>query len=264
MKYGMPTLIELKSLEGNIKLCKKLGLNFIELNMNLPFCIPENLHPKYLKQLKKKYEIDFTIHLPEELDLTSFQPSIREGHLKRCLEIIKWAHISEIKILNMHLNKGIYFTLPNTKKWINEEYESQFLHLLTESFSQLYNDANSMGVIVCIENTCNFQLPFIQKALKQLAISDPFALTWDTGHDAKTDYNEKPVLMQFKDQIKHMHLHDYNGVSDHQTLYSGSIPIDERLDFAKENGLSVVIEVKTVQSLVESVKRLNVHRKLKI
>jgi sugar phosphate isomerase/epimerase len=33
---GMPTLIETNSIESCVKLCKELGLDFIELNMNLP------------------------------------------------------------------------------------------------------------------------------------------------------------------------------------------------------------------------------------
>lgn len=36
MQYGMPTLIENKTLSDNILLCRELGLNFIELNMNFP------------------------------------------------------------------------------------------------------------------------------------------------------------------------------------------------------------------------------------
>ncbi|GAU78484.1 hypothetical protein [Fusibacter sp. 3D3] len=31
---GMPTLIELDTLEDNVKLCKSLGLDFVEINMN--------------------------------------------------------------------------------------------------------------------------------------------------------------------------------------------------------------------------------------
>ncbi|WP_259473503.1 hypothetical protein [Clostridium estertheticum] len=34
--FGMPTLIETNSIESCVKLCKELGLDFIELNMNLP------------------------------------------------------------------------------------------------------------------------------------------------------------------------------------------------------------------------------------
>ena len=36
LEFGMPTLIENKTLEENIALCKSLGLSFIELNMNFP------------------------------------------------------------------------------------------------------------------------------------------------------------------------------------------------------------------------------------
>ena len=36
MQFGMPTLIENRTLKDNIDLCKRLGLQFIELNMNFP------------------------------------------------------------------------------------------------------------------------------------------------------------------------------------------------------------------------------------
>ena len=36
MQFGMPTLIENRTLEENAALCGELGLRFIELNMNFP------------------------------------------------------------------------------------------------------------------------------------------------------------------------------------------------------------------------------------
>ena len=36
MDFGMPALIELPALEDCAKLCRELGLQFVELNMNLP------------------------------------------------------------------------------------------------------------------------------------------------------------------------------------------------------------------------------------
>ena len=36
IQYGMPTLIENRTLQENIDLCNRLGLRFIELNMNFP------------------------------------------------------------------------------------------------------------------------------------------------------------------------------------------------------------------------------------
>jgi hypothetical protein len=45
--------------------------------MNLPICLPETLPSKEIIRLKKLYGIDFTIHLPEEIDLSSFHTPIR-------------------------------------------------------------------------------------------------------------------------------------------------------------------------------------------
>lgn len=36
MHFGMPTLAENASLTENLQLCRELGLDFIELNMNFP------------------------------------------------------------------------------------------------------------------------------------------------------------------------------------------------------------------------------------
>ena len=75
----MPTLIEFKTLKQNVDLCKELGLDFIELNMNLPICLPENLSHQEIRHITKEYGIEFTVHLPEEIDLSSFHPAIRLG-----------------------------------------------------------------------------------------------------------------------------------------------------------------------------------------
>lgn len=257
MKLGMPTLIEYKSLEPNLKLCKDLNLDFIELSMNLPIYTPEYLPHQEILDIKRENGIDFTIHLPEEIDLSSFHPSMRKGHLERCIETIEWAAKAQIKTINMHLNKGIYFTLPHTKVWINEQYESEFQQALYESYRYLYEYSKPFGIELCIENTANFHIPFISRSLDKLSEFDNFYLTWDVGHDAIASFNEEPYFIKFTDRIKHMHLHDYNGKSDHQPLYTGIVPINKRLQFAQAHQLSVVIEVKTSTTLIESVEAIN-------
>ena len=250
----MPTLVEFDSLEQNIELCKKLGLNFIELNLNLPVFTPEYLSSNELRHLSENHEIEFTIHLPEELDLSSFHPSIRKGHIERCKQIIDWANHARIKTINMHLNNGIYFTLPDKKVWINEKYEEQFMRLLFESYSQLFDQLS--GTQLCIENTGNFQIPFVNKALDMLLRFEDLSLTWDVGHDGKSNFQEEAYFVKHIDRIRHMHLHDYNGVSDHQPLYTGKVPINDRLQLARDKNLSVVIEVKTSSGLQESINEL--------
>ncbi len=256
MKLGMPTLIEFDRLEQNLHLCRRLGLDFIELNMNVPLCMPENLHDEEIKRMRKEYGVEFTVHLPEELDLSSLHPAMRAGHLQRCMETMEWACRAEIRTLNMHFNQGVYFTLPHKKVWIYEQYEAEFMQATIESFSKLSDLAVSFGLELCIENTGNFHIPFVRKALNKIMDLPGFRLTWDAGHDAKAEFQETPLFMRLIDRIGHMHLHDYNGKSDHQPLYSGIVPVDERLRLAEERGWTVVIEVKTGESLEESVRRL--------
>ncbi len=64
MDFGMPTLIENKNLEETVMLCKELGLQFIELNMNFPmYQVPCLEETDYLNELARKNGIYFTIHL---------------------------------------------------------------------------------------------------------------------------------------------------------------------------------------------------------
>ena len=56
MQFGMPTLIENRTLEENVSLCSSLGLQFIELNMNFP---------EY--QVDKLEQIDDLIRIAEDL-----------------------------------------------------------------------------------------------------------------------------------------------------------------------------------------------------
>ncbi|MEX1028965.1 MAG: TIM barrel protein [Paenibacillaceae bacterium] len=197
MKFGMPTLVEYTSITENVQLCNTLGLDFIELNMNLPICIPENISCSELRLYKEQYGIDFTIHLPEEMDLSSYHPSIRKGHLERCRHTMEWANLSGIKTLNMHLNNGIYFTLTQKKVWINEQYEEKYLDLLYESYLELYDLAETFEVQICIENIGNFHIPYIRKALDKLTVFRNFYLTWDVGHDAKAGFVEESIFTHF-------------------------------------------------------------------
>lgn len=62
-QFGMLTLIENRTLEDSIALCKELGLSFIELNMNFPeYQIDKIENVEYF--IRKAYVagIYYTIH----------------------------------------------------------------------------------------------------------------------------------------------------------------------------------------------------------
>jgi sugar phosphate isomerase/epimerase len=96
----------------------------------------------------------------------------------------------------------------------------------------------------------------VAKAIDDLCMMEGFYLTWDVGHDARTGYEEGKVLMRHVDRIRHMHLHDYNGVSDHQVPGTGVIDIMAMLSFAMKNHCSVLVETKTEGSLEESISQV--------
>ncbi len=118
MKLGMPTLIELPDINKTIDLCDELGLSFIELNMNIPDFCPEHLSPDLVKKISEDKNIEFTLHLPEEIDLASFHPPIRQGNLERCCEAIIWASQAEKflrKATSVEVEKMVYNLAKNNK-----------------------------------------------------------------------------------------------------------------------------------------------------
>ena len=71
IKLGMPQLYEYDCIEDNLKLAKKLGLDFIELNLNFGYCRKE-MEAGTVKALLDKYGIKATLHFYDEADLASY------------------------------------------------------------------------------------------------------------------------------------------------------------------------------------------------
>lgn len=251
---GMPALIEMPRLADLVDLCQELELSFVELNMNMPENCPEALDPLEVRDAGRRAGIEFTLHSPDELDLGSLHPTVREGHLGRMREALGWCAQAEVKVLNMHLSPGIYFTLPDRRVWIYERYEDEFTANLWSAYQEMLPLAKASGVDVCTENVNNFDLPFVAQAIEELCCLDPFHLTWDVGHDARSGFKERELLLKHEDRIRHMHLHDYNGKSDHQVPGTGMVDIPAMLDFARRKGIRVLVETKTPGALRESVR----------
>ncbi len=256
MKIGMPALIELNTIDDNIKLCKKLGFDFIELNMNFPYNMIHNVESKYLRSISKENNIEFTMHMPDDADIGSFYDDVRHGYLNLFIDAIRWANESNIKLLNMHIIKGAYMTMPDKKIYINEKYSDIYINNFLTSIKIISEEAVKRNVMICIENSNNFGLNFVQDIVEKSLSLDNVYLTWDVGHDYISNYSDKKVLLKYKDKIKHMHLHDASENKDHLALNEGSLDIHEHLDFANKNNLTTLIEVKSKQALIKSKEQL--------
>ena len=125
--FGMPTLIESPEPERAAALCASLGLDFVELNMNLPQYQPDTISVPQLRRLAEHYGIFYSIHLDGNLNPFDFNPYVSEAYLRTVRETIFMAKELGVRVLNMHLPKGDYFTLPDRRICLYEAYKETYL-----------------------------------------------------------------------------------------------------------------------------------------
>lgn len=250
---GMPTLIECENIEKNIELCKELELDFIEISMNLPQFQIDRIDPIYYKRLMKEHNIFFTLHLPEPLNIAEFDPNVRNAYIHTTVDSIKLAKEIGIPLLNMHMIEGVYFTLPNQRIYLLEKYKDDYMHYIS-SFGDLVNELiDDENICVHIENTGIYNLSFIREAISELLTRDCFRLTWDIGHDYSSGNIDREFILSNIKHIKHFHLHDAIGKSNHLPLGDGEMDIQSKIDIAKTYNCTCVIETKTIEGLRRSV-----------
>jgi len=255
MDYGMPTLIEINDIEETAKLCSELGLNFIEINMNLPqYQFKSDEFIEKLKGIAKEYNIYYTIHLEEELDVCNFNRIIKQAWIDSIVDSLRMAKQLNIRLLNMHLSKGVYFTLPTEKVFLYSKNQEQYLQDICEFRDVCDEELNDTDVVITIENTSGYT-EFQKKAIDELLKSKHFALCWDIGHSLSHTEDEEYIEEKI-DSLAHMHLHDGEGKKNHLELGTGRVDILNKIQIAQKHKCRCVIEVKTIESLKKSVEWL--------
>lgn len=244
----MPILVEFHSLSENIDLCKKLNLDFIELNLDIPYCFIDRLDTNSLKNN------NFTIHLSEKFDVGELNNSLRNFYLNEIEKIISFGTKYNIFKYNLHLDPGIHFSLPDKKIFIYEEYIDDYLRAYEDSCNILSKIANKYNATILFENVKVES--YTLKVIDIIAKYDNLFFTLDLGHNIRYGNLAKEKFMQYSDKIKHIHLHDFNGSKDHQELFTGLLNVKEELNFCKQHNLDVLIEVKRKEELINSVNKL--------
>lgn len=259
MLLGMPTLIETNTVEECAALCRALDLNFIELNMNLPQYQLHRIDVPYFKEIAEQYNIFYTVHLDENLDISDFNPYIADAYRRTVTETLDLAKKLGVPVLNMHLSKGVYFTLPDRKVYLFEKYRDQYLKSITDFRALCEAAIGNCGIRICIENCDGFR-GYQKEALDILLESPVFALTFDVGHNHGSGGVDEPYILERKGRLCHMHAHDALGKKNHMALGTGEMDISKYLTLAAEQNCRVVLETKTVQGLKQSVQWMRQNR----
>lgn len=253
MDFGIPTLIELPEPEDCARLCRELGLQFIELNMNLPQYQPDRVDTAELRDLRERYGVYYTLHLDENLNPCDFNPRVAEAYIRTVEESVRLAKTLEIPVLNMHLSRGVYFTMPEKKIFLFDVYRNQYLSSIKAFRDCCEAEIGPAGIRICVENSDGFT-DFHQEALDLLLESPVFGLTFDIGHNHSIGGRDEALILQRRERLCHFHFHDGMGKKNHLPLGTGEIDIEKYLALAKSSGGRIVLETKTAAGLKESVR----------
>lgn len=254
MDFGMPFLLETKTQANCIELCEKLGLQFIELNMNFPQCQLANLNVNALNRTRSEKDIYFTMHLEENLNVCEFNSRVRNAYLETVVETIEMARQVGIPIINLHLAKGIYITLPDRKEFLYRAFFDFYRNCMLEFRALCEQAIGNSNIMMAVENTGGFE-HYEKEILELLLESKCFGLTLDIGHSHTAQNVDIPFYESHIDKLIHMHAHDAKGKSNHLAFGDGEINLRQRLNMAAQANTRVVLETKTLQALTQTVQR---------
>jgi sugar phosphate isomerase/epimerase len=272
MQFGMPTLIENKTLEENLALCKELGLNFIELNMNFPEYQTDFLEDTArLIALAEEAGIYYTIHLDENLNIADFNQLVTDAYLettRRTIEVAKallplrdkFGDKVQPLTINMHMHHGIYITLPDRKVQMYDRDFGTYMKSF-EVFRSLCEEwIGDSSLMIAVENTDGFR-GYEEKAIRYLLESPKFGLTWDIGHSKAAGEKDVPFMLEHQNALIHFHIHDgtESPPKNHLALGEGEIDLKNRLAYAAGRNARCVLETKTAEALKQSVRWLQEH-----
>ena len=273
MQFGMPTLIENRTLADNVALCAELGLRFIELNMNFPEYQVDRLEDTdALIRAAERAGIYYTLHLDENLNIADFNRLVSDAYLetvRRAVAVAKrllvlrdrFGDAGQPLTLNMHMNHGIFITLPDRKVQMYERDFDTYMALFAAFRARCEAWIGDSDIRIAVENTDGFR-DYEKRAIEYLLESPVFGLTWDIGHSKATREADVPFILGHASRLIHFHIHDATETPprNHLALGDGEIDLGDRLDLAARRQARCVLETKTVAALRRSVRWLRENR----
>ncbi len=259
MKFGMPTLVECKSLSEHFAIAKAKKIDFVEVNMSFPQYLPSALDLDEITREREEEGIFLTVHADEQFNPFDFNPKVSECYFDVMRDTIRFAKAASAPVINMHLLRGVYVTLPERVALLCDVYRAEYLTRVASFIKMCEEEIGDAPLKIAIENVDSN--PFTESQLAALELfmrSDKFGLTLDTGHELCLAFADEQVFSRYPDRLIHMHLHDAKGRMAHLPLGEGEVEVLRKLSILSDDA-TCLIEVKTSLGLDRSIEFLNVN-----
>ncbi len=250
VQLGMPTLMEYSTVKENIILAKELQLDFVELNINMLYCYPTPEFRYEMLRYKDNYQINFSMHYYDTVDVSSPNRNY-QNYLFKDMHEIGYTLNGIINRLVMHIEPGAYMTIYSEKEYVYK-FDQDYVYRTIDNLKKIRDILETYDIELVLENVPIH--PFMEKLYEALG-ENHFSFCWDIGHDVIYNYflfsswREK-----FNLKVKHMHMHNVlYGTKDHQMITLGDLQIDEYLKYAIIHDVNIVVEVKDIYNLKESI-----------
>ena len=249
----MPQLFEYNNIEDNFKLAQKLGLDFIELNLNFATC-REALEKGLVKDLVNKYHMMVTLHFYDEGDLGTYD-EVAKAYLSL---LKKYASLGNgfVKQMNIHLIPGPVVTISGEKHYVYEKEYDSYISRLINNLKEAEKICKENNINMVLENTDN--VPTYMKRTYQDLYKASFRFCYDIGHDHLSNDIVFGLLKDFPLPFDEFHVHDAKERSKcHLALSQGTLDLAKYKRLIEKYDPFVVLEVKNEKDLTISVPIFN-------
>ena len=244
----MPVLYEYNSVFENVNLARKLGFDFIELNLNFEYCRKALEKPEELKKILEENNLEATLHFYDEADFGSYKEVV-DAYMLLLKKYAKLGMIAKIKMINIHLNPGPIVTIAGVKNYIYEKEYNSYIERLINRLDEAREICHDNKIEMVLENV--IAPKHIQKTYVDLS-EKSFFFNYDIGHDNNDNDHVMEVMKKTKLVLKEFHIHDANRKTCHLALGEGDLDIKKYMKMAEESDAYVVLEVKSSQDLISS------------
>jgi len=243
----------------------KLNIDVLEINVGFAMIYNNWITSRTilgLEEIKKKYNIDYSLHLPfNYLDISSLVEEIRLVSVNKMMELIRiFKPIDPIHYVLHLTNSEANFVANNPRypEWVIKNSLNQMNNNAKKSVKQLMNEIDNSKKI-CIENLepTSYELPFFD------VVQDcNTSICYDVGHAIKSNIDMIDFFNEYKSYISHIHLHDikekYGEKIDHLGLGEGFLDKEKFINHLEKTNFDgvLLIEVSSFEQAKNSVEYL--------